>query len=718
MTDEKIFKLEDLLHSPVRIHENLFQWIQERASTQEGPKNYNCFITNPKMDKMVVSYQYDPDFLFGVDTSYTHERMLNFLLGNKEERIFRSKEHLDEFIETHYQDDFHNRYAYREEHGIYYLELTDDQTKVLFKRSLLNYMNHFYLTFTFAEDDQSQQLENDKIIEILKEGDSIYLPYTKEMFDAIDVNPLLLDRELFIYEDGFIYQGDDAHRVYEELYKSIPSLSPVEDYTITYNGKLSEEVLRKLYRLQKKVIVSESFVLIHGELSDKTIRELDNYGVTFTLLEDQSILLEVGNPAGTPITELYPTLLEFYEKGLNYYRCVDDCIYNGALARVGHIHYHADMMCLVLGKTSFMTYLGFKDPRESLYSEWKHSFFDEEEIERLQSIDRNEELNAQALMVRLESEDVEAENYYERRLEAINDYLARSMSIHRVSIAGNLITKDGYLLYEPKNTHTGVSVYGAGEIKDEAVTYYHNSTDLRTPSIYHNFEIYRNFQNEFSRHAFLQQDILSNEEWDYYGISMNGYQGESSNHITPIQFHVLGKQKISKTFDEMHEKNPILHGIQYTVDEKTNKNLIQKRLSILQIICLVGVTFFLIYAFIRQGSFTLLNSAFILVGIVFFLSMIWRIYHKMVLLNKSETTRLFTQERVLQLNHISFEKGLNENDTLFELLHNLYLCDALKESDTMKKKMNQEVQKGLEEDYLRWKEKALTNKRNARINSK
>ena len=34
MTNEKIFKLEDLLHSPVRIHENLVQWIQERASTQ------------------------------------------------------------------------------------------------------------------------------------------------------------------------------------------------------------------------------------------------------------------------------------------------------------------------------------------------------------------------------------------------------------------------------------------------------------------------------------------------------------------------------------------------------------------------------------------------------------------------------------------------------------------------------------------------------------
>ena len=294
MKEEKSFHIQDIINNPIKLQEDLFQFVNQNASTYERFKNFNFFLSNPKIENPVVSYQYDPDFLFGVDTSLTQERMLEFLLGKNESKIFYNKESLSVYIDNHYQDLFHKRYAYQENNHNRYLELSDAQAKALLKRCLLNYINHFYLTFTFSTDDQSQQLENDKIIEILKNSDGIYLPYTKEMFDAIDVNPLLLDRELFIYEDGFVYQGDNAYQIHSELKKLIASLPQVDNYSISYKGKLSEEILKKLYELQKEVIVSESWILIHGYLSRYEQRDKDS-DITLDLFDETAcIIIQIG----------------------------------------------------------------------------------------------------------------------------------------------------------------------------------------------------------------------------------------------------------------------------------------------------------------------------------------------------------------------------------------------------------------------------------------
>lgn len=711
MKEKTVFQLKDVIDNPVKIQESLFQFVNHNASTYGGVKNFNLFLNNPTVLKPMVSYQYDPDFIFGVDTSFTQERMFQFLLGN-EEPIFYNEDTFNRFVEEHVEEAFYTRYAYKGSDQNQYLEMDQSLAKALFKRCLLNYINHFYLTFTFSEDDQSQQLENDKIIEILKESDGIYLPYTKEMFDAIDVNPLLLDRELFIYEDGFIYQGDDAYQIHEELKKYIPSLNDVEDYTITYKGNLSEEALKKLYAIQKKVIVSESWIIIHGYLNEKTIKELDTYGVTFTLQENGKILLEVGETGGQSIKELYSALKEAHEKGKHYYQCVSDCIYNGALARLGRIHTQEEVITLTLGKTSFMTHLGLKDPRVSLYPEWKYSYFNEEECNLLKQMDLNEELNVQALVVRLESEDHELENYCNRRIEALNDYLSRSMSIHRVSVAGNLVTSDGYLLYENAYPKTGVSVYGASEIYDEQVSYYHNRTDRMVPSIYQNFDLFRNYNREFSRHVLLKYHMdVSDVDWKYYGLSVNGYQGSSSEHISPIQFHVLAEHPLKETFLELQKEKPSLKGLKYYVDDTKETLSLSRIISLLLVLLMLVLVCWNIYWGILN-SFK--DSQFILSNIVVLLVVSGYLFYEKVYKEKKSPKALSTEKQHISSKSIMFEVAKNKEDTLLELLQNLYLLNVLKSSKTIQKEIELSSKQIEDLNYMEWKNKVRSNKRNAR----
>ena len=207
-------------------------------------------------------------------------------------------------------------------------------------------------------------------------------------------------------------------------------------------------------------------------------------------------------------------------------------------------------------------------------------------------------------------------------------------------------------------------------------------------------------------------DVIDSD-WKYYGLSVNGYQGFSTDHIVPIQFHVLAQHPLKESFEEMSHANASLRGLKYEVDEPIRKSSkVSRILWILLIVLMILLAIWNIYrGVLNPYSIEILSfvtNAFILliVGGYF-------LFEK-VIKDRKKPKNLFGENVFLSKNEIHFQTSKNKEDTLLELLQNLYLLHCLKKSQTIQKEWKERIKKEEDTNYLNWKNKVKTNKRNAR----
>ena len=165
------------------------------------------------------------------------------------------------------------------------------------------------------------------------------------------------------------------------------------------------------------------------------------------------------------------------------------------------------------------------------------------------------------------------DDYNQLLLQYVNNYLQNSRNVNQICVAGNLITKDGYLINCLRNYNSidGGQLYpsinGNAELADKSVEFYQKSVYEDYPSI--ELQDKRiDFNGELSREAFAELDIrLPEENWDCYGIALLGSMPDrvlnldeaKSNYFSHRRMHfsLIMEQACEYNFAEIRKRQSI-----------------------------------------------------------------------------------------------------------------------------------------------------------------
>ncbi|CAM4373147.1 putative metalloprotease [Paenibacillus endophyticus] len=142
----------------------------------------------------------------------------------------------------------------------------------------------------------------------------------------------------------------------------------------------------------------------------------------------------------------------------------------------------------------------------------------------------------------------------------INIYLTDSYFPHIISIAGNTLTIDEYLIYTKRGKnveHEGkysCSLTGYSEIYDDNVEFYRYSVNDDKPAIQSRGEY--DFGGEFSREARAELGISTSAgDWRYLGLMISGkantHRNEVNNQPGTVDFEVLGQVIINQSLENV-----------------------------------------------------------------------------------------------------------------------------------------------------------------------
>lgn len=270
-----------------------------------------------------------------------------------------------------------------------------------------------------------------------------------------------------------------------------------------------------------------------GQPSDSFINALQD---TFAINDQGILIFKTAASKETLRERLFARRVELV-KGKGYY--------SGVLPRVKCFEWrnldfiNADVMSLAVkfGRTTFST----RDAFDNSYIK-KHRLL-KEYIPLIEEVDAHEDALLQKYFGDLSKSNDEV-------MEDVNAFLAESYSTHHLSVSGNVITSDGYLILCKRGAKTidsggyYCSVNGQSEICDQSVKFYEQSVYEDIPTLRIDGERRIDFMGEFEREAEAELNIACPAgHWLLRGVSFLSIITSDGKEAEQRRFHfnILGE---------------------------------------------------------------------------------------------------------------------------------------------------------------------------------
>lgn len=394
-----------------------------------------------------------------------------------------------------------------------------------------------------------------------------------ELIDAAD-SPLLDDQAFGAYITHCQNQGFWGWGGNEQLQNQVSGaallskclLSMTHEFNVTIDCKSLPRLDDLSDRLNEQFIYyrysDAGIVQLHGRLSASQCRALSSSYYLYEVTGNKHVIVkDRADSSLTPIDwgDLYTRLSCSH----SLYSGVLPDLREVKLAGSTNANRLLSRINVQTGRTTYATVLGMGHPKltydeGSLYSEYSlnhHPFLQPYRTKLIQLNEQERSLQAELFNKILDERDeaiIEAE---------INSYLNSSYFPHIISIAGNILTMDGYLIYTQRGKeveHEGkfsCSLTGYGEVCDDEVEFYKYSVVDDKPAIQSGDEFYH-FGGEFTRETRAELGVSTSPgDWRYLGLMISGKKNAASNRANnqpgTIDFEVLGQAQVNYSLDNI-----------------------------------------------------------------------------------------------------------------------------------------------------------------------
>lgn len=310
-----------------------------------------------------------------------------------------------------------------------------------------------------------------------------------------------------------------------------------------------------------------AIISIHGKPQIETFKALEESQLRIRVIDNNLVLGYIG----VPLKDVFdPSDRNSLSK---YYKNKAGALYSGVIPRLCRIEYCSPTMDnsslegfkLHLGRTSYFT-------MRAMGKNFQHVYLDIHVDSLLSDLSYNKVLEAFDLYeiecqndyyntIELFQNEEDSKKRLELELEAMNQYLAHSVSQHNLNISANLITKEDMCLYTLRGNEIEdagdyyCSVNGGSEIYDSNVPFYHNSVEEDIPTItYDKKNVY--FGKELTREAIAELGITDDSHvWTYYGLTVMGQKCNPNDvHRMSFHFNVLAERRCTDEFEHIREQ--------------------------------------------------------------------------------------------------------------------------------------------------------------------